>query len=72
MSEDQVRRYVDLVSSLPIRADRRSWRETLALESLARQHHLAAYDVAYLELAKRRNLSLATTDQNLSSTLAIS
>jgi predicted nucleic acid-binding protein len=65
IDEDQVRRYVDLISSLPIRVDRRSWRETLSLESLARKHNLAAYDIAYLELAKRQSLSLATTDEGL-------
>jgi predicted nucleic acid-binding protein len=65
IGEDQVNRYMDLITSLPIRVERRSWTEHLALESLARKHDLAAYDVAYLELAKRRGLSLATTDANL-------
>ena len=57
IGEDQVRKYVDLVSSLPIRVERRSWMEIFSLESLARKHNLAAYDIAYLELAKRRGLS---------------
>lgn len=65
VSEEQVKRYVELISSLPIRVDRRSWTATLSLESLARKHNLAAYDVAYLELAKRQGLSLATTDEGL-------
>lgn len=35
------------------------------LLQLARRHGLTAYDAAYLELAKRRNLPLATFDKNL-------
>ncbi len=33
--------------------------------SLAREHHLSAYDAAYLELAIRRGLPLATLDDTL-------
>jgi predicted nucleic acid-binding protein len=33
--------------------------------SLARTHNLSAYDAAYLELALRRGLSLASLDANL-------
>jgi predicted nucleic acid-binding protein len=33
--------------------------------ALARNHHLAAYDATYLELAKRYGLPLATLDQAL-------
>lgn len=65
IGEAQIRTYMHLISSLPIRVDYRSWTETLSLESLARKHDLTAYDVAYLELAKRKNLSLATTDTAL-------
>jgi predicted nucleic acid-binding protein len=36
--------------------------ENIDLESLARRHNLAAYDVAYLNLAQRMKLPLATTD----------
>jgi predicted nucleic acid-binding protein len=32
---------------------------------LARQHRLSAYDAAYLDLAKREALPLATLDANL-------
>jgi predicted nucleic acid-binding protein len=38
--------------------------ETIVL-SLARRHILTVYDAAYLELAKRRNLTLATIDKAL-------
>lgn len=39
-----------------------AWSETLRL---ADQHHLTLYDAAYLELARRRGLPLATLDQAL-------
>ena len=39
-----------------------AWSETL---SLADQHRLTVYDAAYLELARRRGLPLATLDQAL-------
>lgn len=32
---------------------------------LARRHHLTVYDAAYLELARRRGLPLATLDRHL-------
>jgi predicted nucleic acid-binding protein len=32
---------------------------------LARQHHLSVYDAAYLELAQREGLALATLDGDL-------
>ncbi|MGA3066965.1 MAG: type II toxin-antitoxin system VapC family toxin [Tepidisphaeraceae bacterium] len=39
-------------------------RETVVLE-LARRHTLTVYDAAYLELAQRKNLPLATIDGDL-------
>ncbi len=39
--------------------------ETFAVLSLARRHHLTFYDAAYLELAQRENVPLATLDQAL-------
>ncbi len=39
-----------------------AWSETL---NLADQHRLTLYDAAYLELARRRGLPLATLDQEL-------
>jgi predicted nucleic acid-binding protein len=37
-----------------------------ALLSLARKHHLSFYDAAYLELARRESVPLATLDKRLS------
>jgi predicted nucleic acid-binding protein len=39
-----------------------AWHDTLAL---ARSHHLTNYDAAYLELALRRGLPLASRDKAL-------
>lgn len=36
-----------------------------ALESLSRKHNLAAYDAAYLDLAMRHAVPLATSDEGL-------
>ncbi len=58
--------YVDLLTQLPIvtdvETDERALREILAL---ARQENLTSYDAAYLELAMRRGVSLATLDKAL-------
>ena len=62
----QVAASVELVSRLPIEVDAetdtRSFREVLAL---ARSTNLTTYDAAYLELALRRGLRLATQDRAL-------
>ena len=62
----QVATSVDFVERLPIEVDaeteRRSFREVLAL---ARSTNLTSYDAAYLELALRKGLDLATQDRAL-------
>lgn len=54
------------LAQLPIQVDgetdRQAWGETLRL---AERHQLTLYDAAYLELAIRRNLPLATLDDDL-------
>jgi predicted nucleic acid-binding protein len=42
--------------------NRHAWGETLVL---AERHLLTPYDAAYLKLAMRRNLPLATLDEDL-------
>ena len=58
--------YIDHLRTLPIeiddQTDDRAWSSTLRL---AEQHGLTAYDAAYLELASRRRLPLASLDQRL-------
>ena len=58
--------WIAFLNSLPISVDdqtaARAWNDVL---SLARAHNLSAYDAAYLELALRRALPLATLDARL-------
>jgi predicted nucleic acid-binding protein len=62
ITEQQIREYLGLLKALPIRVESQSMVENIDLESLARRCNLAAYDAAYLRLAKRMNLPLATLD----------
>jgi predicted nucleic acid-binding protein len=71
-TEAKVSAFLTLLKSLPIEQDDetalRSWHESL---TLARAHRLSVYDSAYLELALRRGLPLATFDQKLKAAAAI-
>ena len=71
ITEDDISDYIQLLGSLPIRVVRREWLSNVALESLARKHKLAAYDAAYLDLALREKLPLATSDQGLIKAAAV-
>lgn len=57
---------LDLLADLPITVDDQThlyaWRSTLGL---ARAQRLTTYDAAYLELAMRRRIELATLDTDL-------
>jgi predicted nucleic acid-binding protein len=57
---------LELLAALPISTDAdtdiHAWADTLLL---ARAQRLTLYDAAYLELAIRRNLELATLDRDL-------
>lgn len=54
------------LSELPIALDDETWpRAWTDVASLAAAHRLTAYDAAYLELATRRRLPLATLDSAL-------
>src|SRR3954451_14317850 len=61
-------KFLSLLGTFPITVDdettARAWGDTLGL---ARAHNLSAYDAAYLELAMRRGLPLATLDAKLKS-----
>lgn len=66
LSESESVRLVDLYGSLPIQTDTHLnsdavWR----FQALAKEHSLSAYDAAYLELAQRKGIGLATLDKHL-------
>jgi predicted nucleic acid-binding protein len=61
-----IRSFLDRLYTLPVRVD--EGRMTVAFEQVlatARQRRLSAYDAAYLELAVREGLPLATLDRDL-------
>jgi len=64
-------KFLSLLATFPITVDdettARAWGDTL---SLARAHNLSAYDAAYLEVAMRRGLPLATLDEKLKAAAA--
>ena len=66
VSEADSQRYITLLGRLNISVDQatatHAWGETL---NLARRYKLSAYDAAYLELALRTGLPLASLDANL-------
>lgn len=68
LAERDVPGLLRVLAALPIETDPgtadAAWAETLAL---ARRHRLTLYDAAYLELARRRALPLATLDADLRS-----
>ena len=65
-TEAETIKWTGILKSLPIVIDgetnAHAWSDTL---TLARGHNLTAYDAAYLELAIRRSLPLATIDGKL-------
>ncbi|MEP6715448.1 MAG: type II toxin-antitoxin system VapC family toxin [Terriglobia bacterium] len=65
ISEQQIHYYLRLLKALPIRVHSQSMVENIDLKSLARSRGLAAYDAAYLQLASRMKLPLATSDAPL-------
>ncbi len=67
----QAATWLGFLGVLPIVVDdettARAWGDTLGL---ARAHNLSAYDAAYLELAMRRGLPIATLDDKLKAAAA--
>ena len=65
LTQAQARQILDALNQLPIEVDtaappgQRQWCE------LARRYNLSSYDAAYLELAMRHGLPLATQDEQL-------
>jgi predicted nucleic acid-binding protein len=65
ISEQQIDEYLELLKALPICVASRSLWDNIGLESVARRFNIAAYDAAYLGLAVRSGLALATSDADL-------
>jgi predicted nucleic acid-binding protein len=64
--------FLQTLSGLDIRIDRSSPApDGIALLPLVRRHGLSAYDAAYLELAKRKGLPLASFDRELIAAAAL-
>ncbi len=65
-TQAETTRFLHTLNLLPITVEKQTNIETLTeILSLARKHELTAYDAAYLELALRMNLPIATLDQKL-------
>jgi predicted nucleic acid-binding protein len=65
ITEQQIQEYLQRLKALPISMKTRDLWSILDLESVSRKWNLTPYDAAYLDLAIRRGLPLATTDGGL-------
>jgi predicted nucleic acid-binding protein len=66
LSPEQTRSAVVLLEALPIEVDLETPQQAFgAIWALASRHQLSSYDAAYLELAVRRALPIATLDARL-------
>jgi predicted nucleic acid-binding protein len=63
LDSEKTRKALSLLESLPIQQDIEP--DEAVVLRLARQHRLTVYDAAYLELAQRENVALATLDAEL-------
>jgi predicted nucleic acid-binding protein len=68
ITQQQIDEYLRRLKALPIRVEPYDLWANVRLESRARKWNLTAYDAAYLDLALRKNLPLATTDDDLKRT----
>lgn len=65
-TEARTSRFIALLEALPIRVDAATSQHALSsILTLAREQRLSAYDAAYLDLAMREGVPLATQDQAL-------
>lgn len=68
---DQIDGFLTRLKALPIQAAQQTPAEILELPALAQARGLTNYDAAYLAVAKRFGLPLATTDKDLRSAAAL-
>src|SRR5665213_829427 len=64
INEAQATRFIDVLARLPIRIDTAPT-DPIAILAAGRHHGLSAYDAAYLVLAERLGVQLATLDDKL-------
>lgn len=65
-TEAKATRFITLLNSLPIQIDLETTKHALLdTLQLARENHLSSYDAAYLELAMREGVPIATQDKAL-------
>ena len=62
---NQIDEFLERLQALPIEAVQQNPSEAFGLPSLAHAHGLTNYDAAYLAIAMRFGLPLATTDKDL-------
>jgi len=68
LTENDRMRLIELYRMLPVQTDTVLDADAMyRFQTLAMEYELSAYDAAYLELAQRRGLGLATLDQRLHS-----
>ena len=66
LTTEQMHQFLDLVGQLPLTVDNHTAQQAMsATILLASEHNLSAYDAAYLELALRHQVPLATLDADL-------
>lgn len=62
----EVERFISQLENLPLRVDAFTYQQSLnRIMVLARSYKLSSYDAAYLELALREGLPLATLDREM-------
>ena len=65
-NQAKITQFLRLLGSLPITVDAKTAEKAFTdVLTLARTHKLTSYDAAYLELALREGLALATLDEEL-------
>jgi predicted nucleic acid-binding protein len=69
ITEAQSTAFLEVLTALPISIEPGQV-QLMAVMAVARFHHLAAYDAAYLHLAARLGAKLATVDGRLSAAAA--
>jgi predicted nucleic acid-binding protein len=66
ISAGDIKRSLSDLAALPIEVETIAMAEMLdAISSVAQRHNITSYDAAYVELAKRRGLAVATLDRKL-------